>query len=50
MKSIIWSNKFLIPFHEQFKEEITIERENILAKEIRQTYCQLSVIRRNQAF
>ena len=41
--------QILIPFHEQFKEEITIERENILAKEIRQTYCQLSVIRRNQA-
>ena len=36
-------------FHEQFKQNLELQHENALAKEIRQVYCQLSVLRRVQA-
>jgi len=41
--------KILEPFHEQFKIGLEIEHENKLAKEIRQVFCQLSILRRLQA-
>ena len=36
-------------FHEQYKQNLEIQHENELAKEIRQVYCQVSVLRRLQA-
>ena len=36
-------------FHEQFKLKIETEHENKLAREIRDVYCQLTVLKRNQA-
>jgi hypothetical protein len=36
-------------FHEQYKQNLEIQHENELAKEIRQMYCQVSVLRRLQA-
>jgi hypothetical protein len=36
-------------FHEQYKQNIEIQHENELAREIRQIYCQVSVLRRLQA-
>jgi hypothetical protein len=36
-------------FHEQYKQNLEIQHENELAKEIRQIYCQVSVLRRLQA-
>ena len=36
-------------FHEQFITKIETDHENKLAKEIRDVYCQLEVIKRNQA-
>ena len=33
-------------FHEQYKQNLELQHENALAKEIRQVYCQLSVLRR----
>ena len=39
----------LEPMHKQYIEGLEIEHENTLATEVRQIYCQLSVIRRNQA-
>ena len=35
--------------HNQYKQEILIEQENKLAGEIRQVYCQVSALERNQA-
>ena len=35
--------------HSQYKQEILIENENKLAREIRQVYCQVSALERNQA-
>jgi hypothetical protein len=35
--------------HEQYKQNLEIQHENELAKEIRQIYCQVSVLRRIQA-
>ena len=35
--------------HNQYKQEILIENENKLAAEIRQVYCQVSALERNQA-
>lgn len=37
------------PTHEQYKIEIETEHENILATEIRQVYCQLLKLKKNQA-
>jgi hypothetical protein len=39
----------LQPLHSQFIEGLETEHENLLAQEIRQLYCQLSTIKRNQA-
>jgi len=36
-------------FHEQYKQNIEIQHENELAREIRQIYCQVSVLRKLQA-
>jgi hypothetical protein len=36
-------------FHEQYKQNIEIQHENERAREIRQIYCQVSVLRRLQA-
>ncbi|EFX67261.1 LOW QUALITY PROTEIN: hypothetical protein DAPPUDRAFT_261918 [Daphnia pulex] len=46
-------SEFMAPimqsFHEQFKQHLEIQHENELAKEIRQMYCHVSVLRRLQA-
>ncbi|EFX63395.1 hypothetical protein DAPPUDRAFT_335519 [Daphnia pulex] len=46
-------SKFMAPimqsFHEQFKQHLEIQHENELAREIRQMYCHVSVLRRLQA-
>ncbi|EFX63720.1 hypothetical protein DAPPUDRAFT_267855 [Daphnia pulex] len=39
----------MLSFHEQYKQNLEIQHENELAKEIRQMYCQVSVLRRLQA-
>jgi hypothetical protein len=36
-------------FHEQYKQNLELQHENALEKDIRQVYCQLSVLRRLQA-
>jgi hypothetical protein len=36
-------------FHEQYKQNLEIQHENELAREIRQMYCQVSLLRRLQA-
>jgi hypothetical protein len=35
--------------HEQYKQNLEIQHENELAKEIRQIYCQVSVLRKNSS-
>ncbi|EFX60697.1 hypothetical protein DAPPUDRAFT_123286 [Daphnia pulex] len=46
-------SEFMAPimqsFHEQFKQHLEAQHENELAREIRQMYCQVSVLRRLQA-
>ena len=41
--------KILEPMHNNLKDTIQMDHENKLAKEVRQVYCQLLKIRRNQA-
>ena len=41
-------NYTLLPLHEQFKERMETDHENKLAQEIRQVYCEVSNLKRNQ--